>query len=127
MLGLQYNINKIEACSNMSSICEFKCCNQTHNTHSYFVIMYPGEYESSQLPKEHIEILDERYGALIGRCLYSIYERKNCNGNNNFKPLDCCSYPFFPSIKNDQLILKVDFVRCPLSRENIQTHYWQVL
>ena len=127
VLGLQYNINKIEACFNMGSICGFKCCNHTHNKHSHFIMMYPGEYDSSQLPKVHIEILEERYGALIGRCLHSISERKDCDGNNKFKPLDCYSYPFFPSIKNGQLILKVDSVRCPLSRENIQTHYWQVM
>lgn len=114
---------KLEGCELYNTICNYICCCQDNDT-SFSIMMYPGEYENTTLPKDHIHVIGENYGATIGKCMYSIEERKKCDGIERFKPLDCFSYPFFPTIKNGRLQLLVDKTRCPLPVCcNLDNHY----
>lgn len=48
-------MNKIKGCKIYGHVCQYKCCN--HDTgSSYYIWMYPGEYENSLKRKNHIEI-----------------------------------------------------------------------
>lgn len=119
-------MNKIKGCKIYGHVCQYKCCN--HGTgSSYYIWMYPGEYENSLKRKNHIEIIGKNNGATLGRCKCKDYEKERCDGKEWFKPLDCWSYPFFPFIEEGRLILKVDSSRCPMvEKEDLEEQYVQV-
>jgi len=80
------------------------------------ICLYPGEYENSKLNKNHLLILNEDwFGGKIVTCT------RMCT-DNDLKPLDCKTYPFFPFFdeKND-LFLKIS-PRCPLSKDELKQH-----
>lgn len=118
-------MHKLIECTYLSCKCHYKCCD--HIDSSYYLFMYPGEFESSTLYKGHIQIIGEKYGAMLGKCKCTVNEREKCDGREWFKPLDCWSYPFFPSIINGKLTLKVDSIRCPLSASfDLHEHHNQI-
>ena len=89
------------------------------------MLLYPGEYENSTLDKSHIQIIKRENKAIIRRCCSSQEQREKCDGTRWLKPLDCWSYPFFPSIENDTLVLLVDDVRCPVAKNcDLHDHYF---
>lgn len=115
-------MKKLNGCTEFADICHYACCNHTSKS-SYYIWMYPGEYESATKSKEHIEILEKVDGAILGKCK----DKEKCDGKEWFKPLDCWSYPFFPFIENGNLVLKVDFVRCPMvEKYDLNEHYIQL-
>lgn len=107
-------MKKLQGCKLYENICHYTCCN--HESSDYFIWMYPGEYENSLKEKKHIEIIGNENGAKIGKCHCTNMQKKNCDGEKWFKPLDCWSYPFFPFIENGIFVLKVDYVRCPMAK-----------
>ena len=120
-------LGKLQGCEQFNTFCNYACCNQGCDS-SFSIFMYPNEYENTLLPKDHIQVIkEEKNGIKIGKCKYSIEERKMCTGIKRFKPLDCFSYPFFPVIKDYRLFLLVDKVRCPLPHYyNLNDHYCKV-
>lgn len=93
--------------------------------------MYPGEWDQEPNErKEHIIISDDNdHGGKLGYCDKENFDQSQCNPLQNFKPLDCHSYPFFPVIVDGQLKLSIDSKRCPLSKdiEKLRDHYRFIL
>ncbi len=102
----------IKQCVNRGSECHFKCCNFTTN----FIVLYPGEYEESNLNKSHLKIIDENYhGGKKAVCT------RLC-APGDFKPLDCKTYPFFPVIDSNNTIRLIKGSKCPLTNSELTRH-----
>jgi hypothetical protein len=125
---------KIDACIGCSSICGFRCCHQSNLHEEAFgpenaILLYPGEIdEVSRATRAHIQITNEDFnGGKLGYCDRENFDQSTCDPTKNFKPLDCRSYPFFPTIVNGELKLLIDKERCPLPSLILQRHYDDIL
>ncbi|MFH1284104.1 MAG: hypothetical protein ABIH78_00755 [Candidatus Peregrinibacteria bacterium] len=124
---------QISDCAPLSHICSFDCCNQDSPSEpprpESSILLYPGEIEAITTErKRHITItLDDFNGGKLGYCNPAILNQATCNPENNFKPLDCQSYPFAPAFGGGSLILLVDRKRCPLGLGALRTHYESIL
>lgn len=127
---------KISKCSLFSKQCEYRCCDQDEPkrgekiNHENYIMLHPGEWESAILSKKHIEIVDDNFfGGKLGRCKKDCFDQSNCSSDNNFKSMDCKTYPFFPRIdKSGNVILVIDGSRCPLSKKDgLDEHYSMIL
>jgi hypothetical protein len=112
---------KLLLCNKYSKICHYKCCSQDLPSkkkkiepHNCFLI-YPNEIaETDNKYKRHIKILKNNFqGGKLGYCNPEVINQADCNEINNFKSIDCKSYPFFPVFINNTLGLLIDS-RCPL-------------
>lgn len=103
---------KLKICPFMG--CGFKCCD--FNVGNY-IVMHPGEYESTELSTSHLEVLDDDYHG--GKKV--VCKAKNCaDCDNGYKPLDCQTYPLFPIVKEGKISgawLKGS--KCPLQKEHL--------
>jgi len=80
------SFGKIDACKKEVLNCKYKCCTFSKN----YIVLYPNELEDSKKNKSHIKIIDDNYhGGKKAICL------RQCR-KDDFKPLDCKSYPLFP-------------------------------
>ena len=112
----------IPQCKIKNKECKYGCCKFGNN----YIVLYPGELEKSKLNKSHLEIIDEDYfGGKKAICVRRCEER-------DFKPLDCKSYPFFPVIDKNKIVL-LRGIKCPLLNEDLVGHkkwvldYWNNL
>jgi hypothetical protein len=114
---------KIFKCSVYSKKCHYRCCNQAKPEDIDFspknsLLLYPGELKiacSQEKSNQHIVISGNYKRGNLAYCNFKSFNQSQCTIENNFKPLDCLSYPFFPFIINDCLELSIDVERCPLS------------
>ncbi len=108
--------------------CNFRCCEFNQNN---YIVMYPGEIEGAQANNESISHLKltPYNGGFKAICIAN----NTANCDNGYKPLDCRSYPFFPSIIEDKIEVNLKGVKCPLSYNMINKHanwvkcIWEVL
>ena len=106
------NFGNIENCKKYISKCKCKCCDFDNN----YIVLYPGEFESTQLRKDHIKIIDENYfGGKKAICLRPCKE-------GEFKPLDCKSYPYFPMTNKDGSFKIIKGLKCPLKEKELTSH-----
>jgi len=102
----------IKACKLHSIQCKYKCCVFTNN----YIVLYPGEFESSHLNKNHLRIIDNNYfGGKKAICL------RKCT-KDDLKPLDCESYPYFPRINQKGVIKILKGKKCPLTKTELEDH-----
>lgn len=102
----------IKQCKNQCLRCHYKCCTFTTN----FIVLYPGEYEKAEKDKSHLKIVDENYhGGKKAVCT------KLCTADN-FKPLDCQSYPLFPLIDSASKLRLIRGSKCPLTSSKLKKH-----
>jgi hypothetical protein len=102
----------IISCEKYIPLCKCKCCKFENN----YIVLYPGEIESTKLRKEHIKIIDDNYfGGKKAICL------KPCR-EDEFKPLDCKSYPYFPMINKIGLMKILKASKCPLKEYELVDH-----
>lgn len=101
--------------------CNF-CC--TEFTSGNYIVLYPGELEKARaagLSIAHLKVIDEQYhgGA---RAVCEASDRKSCDGG--YKPLDCASYPLFPSVAaGDARVTRfLKGTKCPLTPDGIVDH-----
>lgn len=125
--------DKFNNCQNCKNICHFRCCDQSLEKNESIspensILLFPGEYESvsDKINKDHIEIRKNFFGGFLGFCNPNVLNQKVCSLNNNFKPLDCSSYPFFPAIVNENLELTADVKRCPICLDELVSHYFKI-
>ena len=113
MIGNQIqNFGIIKNCDNHISKCKCKCCKFDKN----YIVLYPGEIESTKQNKTHLKIIDDNYyNGKKAICL------RPCK-NDDFKPIDCRSYPFFPKINERGVINILISVKCPLKKEELVNH-----
>lgn len=105
---------KIAQCSGTG--CGFVCCEFDRN----YILMFPGEWERAEKAGYDLSNLKvikiDRFG---GRRVQP--KNKGCcsSGTNQWKSLDCASYPLFPSLQNSQRKQQFNWIcggsKCPLS------------
>ncbi len=125
---------KIEGCTECSRECHYGCCHQLKAHDPSFgpqnsIMLYPGEWESVRGDtRRHLLItLDDYNGGKLAYCDRENFDQSACNPTNNFKPLDCESYPFAPAFEGNELCLHVDRQKCPLSVDQLRAHYVTIL
>lgn len=124
---------KMNLCSQYAHICRYKCCDQSQEKGEEIklnnaILLYPGEYETAERNKDHIKILKEFNRGNLGYCDRLHFDQSKCSEELNFKPLDCKSYPFFPAIVGEQIVMLKDSA-CPIPIENgeLKKHYEEIL
>lgn len=121
---------KINKCKQLSSICNYWCCHQCKkiidNSPENSLILFPGEVDNLNSKYiSHIEIKEENFNWWkLWYCKREYFYQSNCSLDVNYKPFDCQSYPFFPTIINWKLELMIDS-KCPLFQEieSLKEHY----
>lgn len=111
---------EIEKCDKNSGSCKYKCCSFTNN----FIVLYPGEFESSNLNKSHLKIIDNNYN---GGKKVICNLNKQCSSNKQFKPFDCKCYPLFPLIDKKSNIKLIKGKKCPLIKKDLIKHKQEIL
>lgn len=110
-------------CSAAAPICGYHCCHQQLPKEGppvadESILLFPGERELALEQGEsagHIEVTGTHpAGGDFGYCNPHRIDQRQCHPSRNFKPLDCRSYPLFPTIRDGRLALLID-TRCPLS------------
>ena len=92
--------------------CKRICCKFYDN----YIVLYPGEFEKTKQKKDHIKIIDDNY--FSGKKAIFL---KPCK-NDDFRPLDCRSYPYFPKINDLGEIEIIKSSKCPLKKEELTVH-----
>lgn len=105
--------------------CGFRCCEFNQGN---YIVLYPGELEAAQKRSEsvkHLEILELDNGGYKAVC--RAQDTSCCD--SGYKPLDCQSYPFFPSINplTQRIVAGTKGKKCPLSLAMITEHREWVL
>lgn len=107
-----FDIGIIDACDKHIFQCKYKCCNFNEN----YIVLYPGEYEATNLNKSHIKIInDDYFGGKKAVCI------RHCK-KKDFKPIDCVCYPYFPKIDDEDDLIILKGIKCPLKGEELVKH-----
>lgn len=101
--------------------CGFRCCEFNQGN---YIVLYPGEIEQAQADGHslaHLDIFDTDYhGGARATC----HAANTATCDNGYKPLDCATYPFFPTVgakgKTLQGLLKGS--KCPIEADEIGYH-----
>lgn len=114
---------QIELCPHQG--CGFACCSFASEN---YIVLYPGELEEAQESGQsvgHLEIVSDDLGGHKAICRAN--ETATCDGG--YKPLDCKSYPFFPTIDepSGQVQLGLKGQKCPLQEIHLAGHQKWVL
>lgn len=97
--------------------CAFKCCQFQQGN---YIVMYPGEVEEAQERNQslnHLELTPYHGGY---KAICRAKDTSTCDGG--YKPLDCQSYPFFPTVKGTSLHINLKGEKCPLTLLHLRTH-----
>ena len=106
------NSGKIYACREKSKTCGYKCGSFSDN----YIVMYPGEYEMTELKKDHLQIIENNYwGGKKVICTTRCFDE-------DYKPIDCQSYPYFPFVDMDNNIKIQIGTKCPLTKNELLNH-----
>lgn len=122
-------LGQIDSCTEGSKTCHYRCCDQAKPGDDDFgpessLLIHPGELQELGTDRSrHILLQDgDFHGGRLGRCDRENFDQSSCDPSRNFKPLDCASYPFVPTIKDGDVALMVDTERCPLSLDTLGKH-----
>lgn len=100
--------------------CQFTCCGFQQGN---YIVLYPGEIDAARDADhslEHLDVFDKSYhgGA---RALCKATDTSTCD--QGYKPLDCASYPYFPTIGlDDEVEITLKGKKCPLEDADIPYH-----
>lgn len=123
LVGASGSDGELTDCAAASAICGYHCCHQQlpkggPPVTDESILLFPGELKRALEHGEgaqHIEVTGTHpVGGDFGYCNPEVIDQRQCHPARNFKPLDCRSYPLFPTIRNGKLALLID-TRCPLS------------
>jgi len=111
----------IALCPHMG--CGFTCCNFQQGN---YIVLYPDELEAairSGASIKHLKLLENYHGGFKIVC--SAINTATCD--SGFKPLDCRSYPYFPTVVDGKIVANLKGKKCPLptSKTNEHTRYVQ--
>ncbi len=110
---------KISACLKHSSICHFDCCCQNNPSLGELpipassLLLAPEELDGKMRIGHILITRDNYFGGSLGFCDATKIDQSKCDSSLNYKSLDCRSYPFFPRLVNNKLVLYKDS-HCPL-------------
>lgn len=93
--------------------CAFKCCSFQQGN---FIVLYPGEADAARqsgASTDHLEFIESYNGGHKVVCRAA----NTANCDNGYKPLDCASYPFFPTVdeQNGDINATLKGAKCPLT------------
>lgn len=99
--------------------CNFTCCDFSVGN---YIVLYPGELDAAReqgLSIDHLEISDGHRGGHRAICC-----AKDCTTcDEGYKPLDCASYPFFPTINDaGEIEAGIKGSKCPLQATQVPEH-----
>ena len=113
---------QIEHCPHQN--CGYTCCDFGANN---FIELYPGELTEAVergLSLSHLDCIPDGRGGYQAIC--RAHDRSDCDGG--FKPLDCASYPLFPTLNQaGQLETGLKGEKCPLQQIHLRHHRIWVL
>jgi len=99
--------------------CDFTCCEFGAGN---FIAMYPGELEKAQSTGQsvgHLFITSDGNGGQ--RAICQAKDKANCD--SGYKPLDCASYPLFPTVNsNEGIEAALKGSKCPLQSAELELH-----
>ena len=105
--------------------CSFACCDFAADN---FIVLYPGEIEEARSSRKSVDHLACTTDARGGyRAICQAKDTATCDGG--YKPLDCASYPFFPTVDDatGQLQTGLKGEKCPLQERHLVDHRHWVL
>lgn len=108
----------IDACAHAG--CGRRCCEFSHGN---YIVLYPGEVREAVAAGVSLAHLEIRPSAEGGhRAICKANDKSRCDGGH--KPLDCASYPFFPTAGRSPEILGAGLQspHCPLRTEMLSRH-----
>lgn len=93
--------------------CGFKCCTFQQGN---FIVLHPGELDAAKASgagTDHLELLENYHGGHKVVCRAA--DTAICDGG--YKPLDCASYPFFPTVNETTGAVEgtLKGAKCPLT------------
>ena len=108
---------RIPLCAHQS--CGHTCCDFAEGN---YIVLYPGEEMAARAAGkslEHLEITPMAFGG--HRAICHARDKAQCDGG--YKPLDCASYPLFPTVATDGSIRAgLKGAKCPLRLGEIAKH-----
>lgn len=108
----------IELCPHQG--CSHTCCDFANGN---FIALFPGEVAKAQAESQslgHLDVVSDGAGGHRAICR----ARNKASCDNGYKPLDCASYPLFPSVgQNGQLVVMLKGSKCPLQMEDLSAHH----
>ena len=111
------NEGRIALCAHQS--CGHTCCDFAQGN---YIAMYPGEVAAARRAGQsldHLELTPLSFGGHQAVCNAS--DKAICDGG--YKPLDCASYPLFPTVAADGSILAgLKGAKCPLRWGDLAGH-----
>mgnify|MGYP006282401069 CR=1 FL=1 len=99
------------------------CCDFQQADGNY-IVAFPGELENAEEHTDHLEVIDDDYHG--GKKVICKAEHpENCDGG--YKPLDCASYPLFPTQidsedPQESSFIMADQDRCPIPAPFLSDH-----
>jgi hypothetical protein len=122
-LSMSEQHGEISVCPHQN--CQFVCCDFAADN---FIALYPGELGqavANEISVDHLELTPDGHGG--HRAICRARDRSSCDGG--YKPLDCASYPFFPTV--DDLTGNIDTglkgQKCPLKTWHLSRHkHWVI-
>jgi Ser/Thr protein kinase RdoA (MazF antagonist) len=112
-------VGRISLCPHAG--CAFRCCEFQQGN---YIVLYPGELKAATASGQsiaHLEVFDDAYhGGQRARCIAS--DTASCD--HGYKPLDCATYPFFPTVANldDARAPLLKGTKCPLPLHALRKH-----
>lgn len=109
---------RIELCPKNG--CDYRCCEFQQGN---YIVLFPGEIEAAEAAGSslgHLRITAAEHGGYRAVCTAG--DTASCD--NGYKPLDCKSYPFFPTLRpdRDEVGLMIKGRKCPLLVEEVREH-----
>ena len=100
--------------------CDFACCEFAA---SNFIVLYPGELDEARrrgVSTRHLSAAPDGRGG--HRAICRANDTSICDGG--YKPLDCASYPFFPTIVGvpNEVQAGLKGEKCPLQAHHLSDH-----
>lgn len=100
--------------------CGYRCCDFSRGN---YIVLYPGELNeavSAGAALGHLEIRPSSDGG--HRAICHACDTGCCDGG--YKPLDCASYPFFPTIDSSDQQVRSGLAspKCPLLLSGLREH-----
>lgn len=108
---------RIDLCPHQG--CGHTCCEFAEGN---YIVLYPGEVQENLKARRslaHLEIVDDDSGG--HRAICKALDRSTCDGG--YKPLDCASYPYFPTIDaQGNISAGLKGAKCPLASNQLHNH-----
>lgn len=115
---LERSAGLIDGCEH--ACCGRRCCDFSGGN---FIVLYPGELNEATAagaPLAHLAVRPSDDGG--HRAICHAGDTATCDGG--YKPLDCASYPYFPTLDDDGATVHsgLHSSKCPLARESLHAH-----